>query len=91
VIITRADGATFADLVFSLRDGLRIGVCSLNTELVKKPKDLLEYVVVHEMIHPIAPTLSDHFMALLTDHYPTWRAARAELDELPLTAQVWKE
>lgn len=25
----------------------------LNTELVKKPKDLLEYVVVHEMIHLI--------------------------------------
>ena len=23
----------------------------LNTELTKKPKDLLEYVVVHEMLH----------------------------------------
>jgi hypothetical protein len=28
----------------------------LNTELVKKPKDLLEYVVVHEMLHLIEPT-----------------------------------
>ena len=27
----------------------------LNTELVKKPKDLLEYVVVHEMVHLIEP------------------------------------
>ena len=24
----------------------------LNTELVKKPKDLLEYVIVHETPHP---------------------------------------
>ena len=28
----------------------------LNTELVKKTKELLEYVVVHEMIHLIEPT-----------------------------------
>ena len=27
----------------------------INTELVKKPKDLLEYVVVHEMVHLIQP------------------------------------
>lgn len=63
----------------------------LNTELVKKPKDLLEYVVVHEMAHLIVPTHSERFVALLTDHYPAWRAARAELNELPLTAEVWRE
>ena len=28
----------------------------LNTELMEKPKDLLEYVVVHEMLHVIEPT-----------------------------------
>jgi predicted metal-dependent hydrolase len=37
----------------------------LNTELVKKPKDLLEYVVVHEMIHLIAPAHSEKFLALM--------------------------
>lgn len=63
----------------------------LNTELVKKPKDLLEYVVVHEMVHLIAPTHSDQFIALLTEHYPTWREARAELNELPLSAETWRE
>lgn len=50
----------------------------LNTELVKKPKDLLEYVIVHEMIHLIGPTHSERFLALLTEHLPTWRAARAD-------------
>lgn len=63
----------------------------LNTELVKKPKDLLEYVIVHEMVHLIEPTHSERFVALLDEHYPTWREARAELNELPLGAQVWNE
>ncbi len=63
----------------------------LNTELVKKPKDLIEYVVVHEMVHIIEPTHSDRFISILTDSYPTWREARAELNELPLAAEVWKE
>lgn len=67
------------------------GHIRLNTELVKKPKDLLEYVIVHEMVHLIEPTHSERFIALLEKHYPTWREARAELNELPLTAEVWKE
>ena len=62
----------------------------LNTELVKKPKDLLEYVVVHEMLHLIAPTHSEQFLALMNKHYPAWREARAELNELPLCAEAWK-
>ena len=63
----------------------------LNTELVKKPKDLLEYVIVHEMAHLIEPTHSDRFIDILEKHYPTWREARAELNELPLTAEMWNE
>lgn len=63
----------------------------LNTELVKKPQDLLEYVIVHEMIHLIEPRHSDRFITMLTKHYPSWREARAELNDLPLAAEVWKE
>jgi len=69
----------------------RAGHIRLNTELVKKPTDLLEYVIVHEMVHLIEPTHSDRFIAILEKHYPTWREARAEINELPLTAEVWKE
>ena len=67
------------------------GNIRLNTELAKKPKDLLEYVIVHEMAHLIEPTHSDRFIAILEEHYPSWREARAELNELPLAAAVWKE
>ncbi len=69
----------------------RDGHIRLNTEMVKKPKDLLEYVIVHEMTHLIEPTHSDRFIAILEEHYPTWREARAELNELPLAAEVWNE
>ena len=41
--------------------------------------------------HLIAPTHSEQFLTLLSKHYPSWREARAELNELPLGAEVWKE
>ncbi|HEY0874970.1 MAG TPA: SprT family zinc-dependent metalloprotease [Vicinamibacterales bacterium] len=69
----------------------REGTIRLNTELVKKPKDLLEYVVVHEMLHLLEPTHSERFIRRLTRHYPSWQSARVELNELPLGAEVWRE
>jgi len=62
----------------------------LNTELVKKPKDLLEYVVVHEMVHLLEPNHSERFMSILQHHYPGWQEARAELNQLPLAAESWQ-
>jgi predicted metal-dependent hydrolase len=69
----------------------RAGHIRVNTELVKKPKDLLEYIIVHEMVHLIEPTHNDRFIAILSKYYPTWREARAELNALPLTAELWKD
>lgn len=62
----------------------------INTELVKKPKDLLEYVVVHEMVHLLEPSHNKRFISIMDEHYPNWREARAELNDLPLTAEMWK-
>ena len=62
----------------------------INTELVKKPKYLVEYVIVHEMLHLIEPTHNDRFVALLNQHYPNWPEARLELNELPLGYVEWK-
>ncbi len=69
----------------------REGNIRLNTELVKKPKDLLEYVIVHEMAHLLEPTHSERFVSILDQNYPGWREARAELNELPLGAEKWGE
>jgi predicted metal-dependent hydrolase len=67
------------------------GHIRLNTELVKKPKDLLEYVVVHEMAHLLEPSHNERFVAILDRHWPQWRESRAELNELPLGSGAWRE
>jgi predicted metal-dependent hydrolase len=65
------------------------GNIRLNTELVKKPKDLLEYIVVHEMAHLIEPTHNERFVDLLDKHYSSWREARDEINALPLASETW--
>ena len=64
----------------------RAGHIRLNTELVKKPRDLLEYVILHEMVHLLEPSHSEGFVTILSKHCPSWRDARSELNELPLSA-----
>lgn len=67
------------------------GTIRLNTELAKKPKDLLEYVIVHELMHLLEPRHSERFFELMSHHYPAWPEARKELNELPLSAESWAE
>lgn len=67
----------------------KAGNIRLNTELVKKPKDLLEYIIVHEMAHLIESTHNERFVAILDEYYPRWREARDELNALPLAAEDW--
>lgn len=62
----------------------------LNLELAKKSVQCLEYIIVHEMVHLLERHHNDRFITLLETHYPSWREARAELNELPLAAEVWK-
>jgi predicted metal-dependent hydrolase len=66
------------------------GNIRLNTELVKKPRDLLEYVLVHEMAHLVVPGHDAAFTTLLDRHWPQWRESRAELNELPLASETWQ-
>jgi predicted metal-dependent hydrolase len=64
----------------------RTGHIRLNTELVTKPAYLLEYVLVHEMVHLIVPNHGARFVALMNEHYPSWREARAQLSKSLFTA-----
>jgi predicted metal-dependent hydrolase len=67
----------------------RRGTIRLNTELVKKPRDMLEYVIVHEMVHLIEPKHSRAFFKHMDRLYPNWSVIRSELNELPLSAENW--
>ena len=66
----------------------RAGRIRFNTELVKKRRDLVEYVVVHELAHLIEPSHNERFAAILNRHYPTWREAQAELNQLPPATEI---
>jgi predicted metal-dependent hydrolase len=62
----------------------------LNTELVKKPPECLEYIIVHEMAHIREPTHNVHFLTLLEQFMPKWRFYRDELNRLPVRHEEWE-
>lgn len=43
----------------------RAGTIRLNTDLARKPRECLEYIVVHEMVHLMEPTHNERFVALM--------------------------
>ena len=65
------------------------GTIRLNTELAKKPKECLEYVVVHEMAHLLEPTHNARFIALMEQFIPNWRLRRDHLNQLPVRHEEW--
>jgi predicted metal-dependent hydrolase len=61
----------------------------LNTDLAKKPRECLEYVVVHEMIHILEPTHSARFVELIGRAMPQWRVFKEQLNRLPISHSAW--
>lgn len=61
----------------------------LNTELAKKPKGCLEYVVVHEMVHLLEPSHNPRFFQLMDQFMPQWRHMRDLLNSLPAKNERW--
>ena len=68
-------------------DARRIWV---NLELAKKPKECLEYIVVHEMVHLLENHHNERFMALMDDILPKWRSLRDDLNRLPVKHEEWE-
>jgi predicted metal-dependent hydrolase len=60
------------------------GAILLNTELAKKPKECLEYIVLHEMAHLIERTHNAKFTTIMDRAMPTWRTRRDRLNQLPV-------
>ena len=61
----------------------------LNTALATKPKECLEYLVVHEMAHLVEPTHGPRFIALMDRIMPHWRDTRELLNRLPARHERW--
>jgi hypothetical protein len=60
-----------------------------NTDLAKKPKDCLEYIVVHELAHLLEPTHNSRFVALMDRFMPKWQFYREQLNRLPVSHEEW--
>jgi len=82
--------------VFVQRMKTRWGGCNtasasirLNTELAKKPKECLEYIVVHELAHLLERRHNERFVELLDAKMPQWRQYRDLLNGLPLAHEEW--
>lgn len=56
----------------------------LNLQLVKKPVECLEYVIVHELVHLLEENHTNRFRALVEKYYPNWKEARHLLTDMPL-------
>lgn len=66
------------------------GNIRLNTDLAKKTRDCLEYIVVHEMIHLLEPTHNAGFLKLMDRFMPNWRLRRDQLNQLPVRHEQWR-
>ena len=62
----------------------------LNTDLAKKPKFCLEYILVHELTHLLERTHNHRFTALMDQFMPQWRDYREMLNTSPLTHEDWE-
>jgi predicted metal-dependent hydrolase len=61
----------------------------LNTELAKKPRECLEYIVVHEMTHVLEPTHNARFVSLMNQFMPQWKFYQDQLNRLPVSHEDW--
>lgn len=61
----------------------------LNTDLAKKPRECLEYVIVHELVHLLEPTHNARFVALMDQFLPGWPHRRDQLNRLPVRHVSW--
>lgn len=62
----------------------------INPELAKKPKECLEFILVHELLHLIERHHNDVFTSLLDKYLPNWKFIRDELNTAPLGYVEWE-
>jgi hypothetical protein len=61
----------------------------VNLELVKKPFECIEYIVVHEMVHLRERNHNDKFVAYMNHYLPEWKQLKNELNKLPVSHVDW--
>ena len=70
----------------NLIDGVPVEVIrkrqiTYNAELARVPRELVEYVVVHELTHLQAANHGPRFYALMDERLPVWKFLRRKLNK----------
>lgn len=58
------------------------GTIRYNSNLLHKDKELIAYVVLHELAHLIYPNHAESFHAFLSEKMPDWKERRARLNSV---------
>jgi predicted metal-dependent hydrolase len=58
-----------------------VGRLTLNTELIELPKELGEFVIVHELVHRLAPNHGKVFKSFMHAYLPDWEEREKRLKE----------
>lgn len=88
LVVARRSGIPEPSKVSVRRMKTRWGSCSksghvlLNTELVKAPKDSIDYVILHELCHLKVHRHNQEFYGVLSRVCPEWQEARKRLNQL---------
>jgi len=56
----------------------------INIELIKKPRDYLEYIIVHELVHLMERKHNKRFKEIMNKYLPKWETYRRQLNEFIL-------
>ena len=59
-----------------------VGRLTLNTELLELPKDLGEFVIVHEIVHILAPNHGKVFKSFMHAYLPDWEVREHHLRQI---------
>jgi predicted metal-dependent hydrolase len=58
----------------------KVGNIRLNSRLAEKPRECLEHVVVHELVHLLEPSHNRRFKSLMNQFLPQWKSYRKILN-----------
>ena len=64
------------------------GRLTLSTDLINLPEALREFVIVHELVHLLAPNHSRLFKSFMYAYLPDWEQRQHALQTLPNSAET---
>jgi predicted metal-dependent hydrolase len=62
---------------------------TLNLELIKKPINHIEYILVHELLHLVERRHNKIFYSMMNEYIPKWKSIRQELNKSILPYEEW--